>query len=336
MKNLAQLKEFLSTPRKIFITTHRKPDGDALGSSLGLYHYLKLKGHHPTVVVPTDYPSFLNWLPGNDSVIIFEDDKIKATNILNDSELVFCLDFNSYQRIDDMGHVLKESNIPKVMIDHHLMPDHFAEFELWDSSASATAELVYKFIHLLGDAYLITSEISSCLYTGILTDTGSFKFPSVSFYTHLVVSKLMETAFDHGAIHEHIYDSMTVNRSMFYGYCMSQKFEFLKEYKTAIIHIGESEIQKYNIQTGDTEGLVNLPMSIQEVRMSVLIIKRPDMVKLSIRTKGSIPANEICSKYFEGGGHLNASGGKSAESLIETVKKVKSILPEYKAILNNY
>jgi len=334
MLNLAELKALLDQPQKIIITTHHKPDGDALGSSLGLYHYLKQKQHQVQVITPTDYPSFLHWMPGNADVMIYTAHKEKSAALVQQADLVFCLDFNSLSRINELGEVVKDSSAKKIMIDHHLDPENFDDFRHWNTTACSAAQLVYEFIaELLGDKRSITPEVATCLYTGIMTDSGSFRFPTTTANVHRITADLIDLGADNAAIHQAVYDHASENRLRFLGYCLSNKLEIFQEYNTAMISVNAEELKRFNITTGDTEGIVNYALSIDGVRLAAMIIERTDKVKLSLRSTGTFPANEICKNYFHGGGHRNAAGGQSESTLEQVVHQFKSLLPEYKNLL---
>jgi bifunctional oligoribonuclease and PAP phosphatase NrnA len=333
MQDIQKIKELLSQPKRILITTHHKPDGDALGSSLGLYHFLLKQGHDVVVVSPSDYPVFLHWMPGNIAVINFMEEKEKALKLLANSEVIFCLDLNSLARLHELGDHVKNSPAIKIMIDHHLEPEGFDDHRIWNPDAAATCELVYDFIDLSGGSHLIDKVIATCLYTGILTDTGSFKYSATTAKIHRIAANLLEKGVDNSKIHDFIFDTSSENRLRFTGYCITNKMMVNQELKTAYISVAAAELEKYGIKTGDTEGLVNYPLSIGGIVFVALIIERGDVVKLSFRSKGEFPANEVAKKYFEGGGHLNAAGGRSELSLEETVQKFISVLPEYKELL---
>ena len=333
MNNTEGLKELLAAPKKIFITTHRKADGDALGSSLALYHYFLKKGHDPVVVSPTDYGMYLHWMPGNDSVIIWENDRDKAKKILNAADIVFCLDFNALPRIEEMAEPIRKTIVPKVMIDHHLEPEGFDNYRLWNPDACATAELIYEFICLMGDVDLIDKDIATCIYTGIVTDSGSFRYANVTPHVHRITAHLIECGVDHSLVHRNVFDTFSENRLRFIGHCLKEKLVVLPDYRSAYITVSKQELKEYEISTGDTEGLVNFPLSIETVNFAVLIVEREGIVKLSLRSKGSFPANEFAKKYFEGGGHLNAAGGKSDVNLEKSVARFIAGLEEYKTLL---
>ena len=334
MESYTRLQPILSSPKRIVITTHHKPDGDAMGSSLALYHYLLLKGHSVHVITPSDYPYFLHWLPGNAEVVVYPENMRKAKALVEESELIFCLDFNNLGRINELGAAIAGSSSPKVLIDHHLDPQNFDQFRLWNAEASATAELVYRFIAGMGDSGRINKAIATCLYTGIMTDSGSFRFPSTTAAIHRIIADLIDAGAENSRIHELVYDTWTESRLRFLGYCLSEKLEVLPEYRTALISLGRGELQRFQVSTGDTEGIVNYALSIYNIKFAALIVDRTELVKLSLRSKGEFPANEVAKKYFEGGGHHNAAGGQSKEPLEAVVKKFKSILEEYKELLN--
>lgn len=334
MQELTALKELLAHPRHIVITTHHKPDGDAMGSSLGLYNYLIQKGHHVRVISPSDYPVFLHWLPNNPEVVIYTEKPEQSEKYVHEADIIFCLDFNTLSRINELGEVVREAKAKKVMIDHHLEPEGFDDFRHWSINACATAQLVYDLIaNVFREPHLINKDVATCLYTGIMTDSGSFRFPTTTPQVHYIVAELISKGAENWKIHQLVYDNFSEDRLRFLGYCLLNKLEVLPEFNTAIIVVTAAELQQYKISTGDTEGLVNYALTINGIRLAALIIERPDRVKLSLRSIGDFPANEICKKYFNGGGHRNAAGGSSAEPLDRTVARFKSILPEYKSLL---
>jgi phosphoesterase RecJ-like protein len=334
MLDTAALSQLLNQPRKIVITTHHKPDGDAMGSSLGLYNYLIQQGHHVQVIAPTDYPEFLAWMPGNEEVIIYTEQIEKSAELIDKAELIFCLDFNNLTRINEMGELVRQSSAVKVMIDHHLEPEDFDDYRYWNINACAAAQLVYSFIvEELQRPDLINADVATCLYTGIMTDSASFRLPNTTAAVHRIVANLIDAGAVNWRIHELIYSNSSENRLRFLGHCLSNKMEILREYNTAIISVTRDELKKYDTNTGDTEGIVNYALSIAGIRLAAFVIERTDLVKLSLRSKGEFPANEICKKYFKGGGHRNAAGGQSDLSLEQTIEKLKQILPEYKTLL---
>ena len=334
MLDTASLIKLLAQPQKIVITTHHKPDGDAMGSSLGLYNYLIQQGHHAKVISPTDYPDFLSWLPGNDEVIIFTEQVKEATELIAAADLIFCLDFNALNRINEMGELVGESNALKIMIDHHLEPQDFDDYRYWDINACATAQLIYTFIvEEFNNKKFINKDVATCLYTGIMTDSASFSLPKTTSAVHRIIADLIDAGAINWQIHEQIYKNSSENRLRFLGICLSERLAVLHEFKTAIIAVTKEDLEKYDVITGDTEGIVNYALSIAGIKLAAFIVERGDKVKLSLRSKGEFPANEICKKYFNGGGHRNAAGGMSTDNLEQVVAQFKLILPEYKKLL---
>lgn len=326
--------ELLAEPRNIVITTHHKPDGDALGSSLGIYHWLKAKGHRVEVVLSSDFPSFLDWLPGREEVIIYPEAPTKAKDLFQQADIIFCLDYSALSRTNILEPIIRDTKAQKWMIDHHLEPESFSDLSLWDSKAAATAQLVYTFIsQLCQDRSSITPEIATNLYTGIMTDTGSFRFRSTSSEVHRIIADLIDAGADNCSIHEQVFNSSTESRLKFLGYSLLNRLEVIPEYNTAFFSLTKEDLIKFNVTTGDTEGLVNYALSIKGIRLAALFVDRTELIKLSLRSTGDIPCNKICREHFNGGGHLNASGGSSHESLDNTVARFKSILPQYREIL---
>ncbi|KAB2916806.1 MAG: bifunctional oligoribonuclease/PAP phosphatase NrnA [Bacteroidetes bacterium] len=335
MNAASRVKEILEKTRspRIVITTHHKPDADALGSSLALYNFFKKLGYFTTVISPTDYPSFLNWMPGEEKVFVYEFHPEKCRDFALNADIIFCLDFNSLKRINEFGNDVRESKAVKVLIDHHLEKEGFEDIDLWDTTASSTAELIYRFIVDFGGKEHVDKDIAGCLYAGIMTDTGSFRFDSVKPNTHRIAAELLETGVEHWKIHNHIFDSFTASRWQFVGYILSNKMEVLEGLNTVIITVTAEELKQYNIKTGDTEGLVNFGLSIKGIELAVLIVDRTVLVKMSFRGKGRFPANKFAREFFEGGGHFSAAGGQSSLSLEETVAKFKNAIVSYKEYL---
>ncbi|CAN5583700.1 bifunctional oligoribonuclease/PAP phosphatase NrnA [soil metagenome] len=317
----------LSTPCRVVITTHQKPDGDAMGSSLGLMHFLQKLGHTVTVISPTNWASFLNWMPGTKSLIDFELKRQQAEGIIRESDWIFCLDFNNLPRTKNMEGSLLEAKAIKILIDHHQEPQvEVFQYGISIPSKSSTCEMVYDFIVESGHKELIDVTIAECLYTGVMTDTGSFRFPVTSSAVHTMVAELKKTGLEHQKVHDHIYDSYLENRLRFTGHVLLNRMNVLYEYNTVLIAIPKNDIARYNIQTGDTEGLVNYPLSILGIKMVAIVIDRDEERKWSFRSKGNVDVNTFARKFFQGGGHFHASGGKSNDSLDETVKHFYEVI----------
>lgn len=328
MEALASFKKEISSPKKIFITTHVKPDADALGSSLGLANYLIKKGHEVSVVTPSDYPSFLNWMKGNDDVLDFSkpDQQEIATKKLEEADIIFCLDFSVLNRVNELGEMIRESKAYVVNIDHHQDPEDFADFEYSSTKAAATCELVYELIDELGDKELIDKDIAECLYAGIMTDTGGFRHPNTTKNVHLVVAELIDLGANSSQIANWIYDSNSVNRLKFIGFAISRRLIVREDLHTAYFAISKKDLKKYQSQTGDTEGLVNYALSLDGIKLAALFSEREDGIKISFRSSSEVAVNKFAAKYFNGGGHKNASGGKSTLGLKETVEHFEALV----------
>ena len=329
MNSIKELQEWLEKPRRIAITTHQKPDGDAMGSSMGLYHYLVHKGHKVQVVLPTDFAQNLAWIPGASSAIVGPEDPDAANWAFLGADIIFCLDFNALKRINEFEEIVKESEAYKVMIDHHLEPEGFEDVQVWDPQASSAAEMVYRLLDEFGDTEEISTDAATALYTGIMTDTGSFRYPNTSSQVHQIVARLVEKGIDIANIHNQIFSNSSENRLRFFGYCFSECLHVLPEFHTAYIIVEKEAFKRFNIKSGETEGLVNYALEIKGINMGVLITENDEVVKLSFRSRGEFAVNEF-AKNFEGGGHFNAAGGKSKVSLKETEEKFLSLLKTQK------
>ena len=337
MLSLQQIFPLLSQPRNVVITSHQKPDGDAMGSSLGLYHFLKQFGHNVTVISPTNWASFLSWMPGTNNMLDYERQTEEANNLISMADWIFCLDFNTLSRTKRMEEKLGNATAERILIDHHQEPqlDKFAYGES-DTTKSSTCEMVYDFIVNSGHADKINEDIAECLYAGVMTDTGSFRFPATTANVHRMVAALKDKGLVHGKVHEALFDNFLENRFRFVGNVLLNRMEVFYEYNTALIAIPQSDLIKYNIKTGDTEGLVNYPLSIKGIKLAAIIIDRGEERKSSFRSKGGFDANTFARKYFNGGGHFNAAGGQNKEPLDEVVAKFISAMKESREQLSNY
>jgi bifunctional oligoribonuclease and PAP phosphatase NrnA len=328
MENLATLKRILSIPQDVAIISHRNPDGDAIGSSLGLSLFLQRNGHNVKVVVPSEYPDFLAWMPQADDIHIYDNEPEAATWAIEKATLIFCLDFNSLERVDKVGELVAASRAPVVMIDHHLFPESFAEYVLSDTTASSTCELIYDFIYLLGQGQLLDPQIGDCLFTGILTDTGSFKY-SNSPKLFRTVANLLERGVDDLRIQDLVFNTMEEKQLRILGHCLYNRMEILPEFSTGIITLTKDDYAALDIKRGDTEGVVNFLLKMRGVKLAAFIHEQPTIVKLSLRSKGDIDVQEMARQHFRGGGHKNAAGGASFHNLAVTVRRFKEILPQY-------
>ena len=316
---LEQLKQWLDKPAAVVIIPHKNPDGDAMGSCLAWQGILNQLGHSTTVIAPNEYPSFLHWLPGHDSVLIYENNQEFADKLIAAAYMVFTLDFNTLKRIDQMGVRVSESSAKKIMIDHHQEPDDYADIMFSNPAIGSTCEFVFQIIEGLGLVQNINKDIASSLYTGIVTDTGSFRFPSVTAATHRAVATLIDAGANHSQIHEKMKDNGRPDRLKLLGIALNNMI-FIIKYRTAYITLSQDELDACNYQKGDTEGFVNYGLSVAGIEMAVLMTesKKENMIKISFRSKGDLAVNLFAKTYFEGGGHINAAGGKSNKSLQET------------------
>ncbi len=324
--------EFLKTPRRIVVTAHQNPDGDAFGSILSLYEVLKQLGHQVHAISPTDHADFLNWMPNVKDVINFEDklERGRAERLIKEAELIFCLDFSALDRLKDMHTMVKESEARKVMIDHHQQPEDFADFVYWNVKAAATCELIYCLIEDLDWLSYVNQNVATCIYTGILTDTGSFKFDSTSKQVHRIAGELIDKGINPNKISRKLFDQNSFDRLKFMGYALGEKLIYLPEYRVAYFVFNSEEQEKFNLKKGDTEGLVNYGLSIAGVVMSAIFIEKENLIKMSFRSVDDFSVADFARKNFEGGGHKNAAGGRSNESLEQTVKRFLGLLPDVK------
>ena len=325
--DLITTNELLTIPKRIVIIPHRSPDGDAMGSTLGLYHFLMKLNHHVVVIAPNDFPDFLRWMPASEKVLIFENDKNSVTKILHNAELIFTLDFNALHRTGEMENVLNKLQVPFILIDHHQFPDKYAVVTYSDTSISSTCEMVYNFICFLNKKNLIDKTIATCLYTGIVTDTGSFKYQTTTSTTHRVAADLIDYGIDNGTIHNQLFDNNSYQRLQLLGRAL-QNMKVMPEYKTAYITLTQKELDDFNYTKGDTEGTVNYGLTIKGIEFAAIFIenKAENIIKISFRSQGKFDVNQFSRNYFQGGGHVNAAGGKSDLSMIETVLKFEKLV----------
>ncbi|WP_333908733.1 DHH family phosphoesterase [Marinigracilibium pacificum] len=316
------------------ITTHHKPDADALGSSLGLAGYLKKRGHEVQVITPSDYPGFLHWMKGNDEVLIYDEKDSgimgKITEKVSDADLIFCLDFSCLSRINGLGELVEKADAEKVLIDHHQNPQHFADYEFWDTGAAATAELVYDLLVDMDEVDLIDVDIAEALYAGIMTDTGSFRHSNTTKHVHEVVGELIGYGADINRVSRLVYDNNSPERMKFLGWALYENLTIVPDLETAYFAISAEDLTRFNSKTGDTEGIVNYALGIEGVKIAAMFTEREEGVKISFRSVTEIAVNEIASEHFDGGGHKNAAGGKSDLPLEETVDKFLNLLRENK------
>ena len=333
MESLQALKQLVSLPKDVVITTHRNPDGDAIGSSLALYHYLRKNGHTVHILVPSEYPAFLAWMDGVDDIVVYDIDPDRCKELLDRCNLFFALDFNGLDRIDKLGQLVDLTGKDSVMIDHHLYPDDFVDHLFSDTSYSSTCELLYDVLKGIGAHRDIDPLIAECLFVGILTDTGGFKY-ATSARLFRTAADLVDLGVDDYQLQDRIFNSLTEKNLRLLGHCLANRMEILPEFRTGIITLTKEDYDYFDIKRGDTEGIVNYLLKMPGIVMAAFIHEQPKITKLSLRSKREFSVQEIAQKYFRGGGHKNASGGASYSGLGNTVRKFKSILPEFKEKLD--
>lgn len=336
-KELEKLGQLLNNKEKVVIVSHLSPDGDALGSSLGLSHYLQDQGLDVNVIVPNSFPTFLNWLPGADKITIFDSDREKAEKLLASADLLFCLDFNVLSRVGQMGEYLRKMKAKKIMIDHHPFPDQFCDVILSHPEISSTSELIFRVICYLGDFVDLSTDAATCIYAGMMTDTGAFTYNSNNPEIYNIISKLIAIGIDKDEIYRNIFNNYTVDRFRMQGYVLSEKLIIYEKYKTARISLTADEQSRFHSQKGDTEGFANMPLSISDIVFSIFLrqdLDNTNLIKISLRSQGSFPCNEFSTKCFGGGGHLNAAGGEFYGTLEEAIAIFEKNLPEYGNLLN--
>lgn len=326
------IKQLLGTPKNIVLVAHKNPDGDAIGSALAMQHYLSQKGHNATTVLPNDVPEFLHWLPGVETVYKYDKQNKQSKRALDGADIVFVLDFNAFHRVgDDMQKALEKYQGIFIMIDHHQQPDPISEFIYSDTSICSTCQMVYHFIEMMDDIDCINKEVATCLYTGIMTDTGSFRFPSTTSKTHKIIGDLIDKGADNAKIHDSVFNTNSYSRLQLMGTALSNLM-VLPEFHTAYITLSQEELDKNNYKKGDTEGLVNYGLSIKGIYFAAIFIEDVEqgIIKISFRSKGKFSVNQFSRNHFNGGGHDNAAGGRSLVSLEETKDEFLKILTNYK------
>jgi phosphoesterase RecJ-like protein len=329
MQPITELIPLLQKPRTIVIVMHQKPDADAMGSSLGLSHILIALGHQVSVISPTNWAEWLGWMPGAEKVIDYELNTVRSNELLNQADWIFCLDFNVLHRTRKMAEPIRKAHGIRILIDHHQQPESEAfAYGISDTSKSSASEMVFDFIESASLGARINQAVAECLYAGVMTDTGSFRFSSASASVHRMVAVLKDTGLDHSKVHENLFDNFLENRLRFIGHALLNRMEVMYEYNTALISIPWKDLVKFQIRTGDTEGLVNYPLTIQGIKFAALIIDRDEEIKCSFRSKGGFDVNMFARNYFEGGGHRNAAGGRSSETLEETTQRFRASVKE--------
>lgn len=329
-------RSFISKYKKVVIVSHVNPDGDAIGSSLAFYFFLQKFGIDVKIIIPNDFPSFLAWMPGIENILVFDKNSEKGVEYLNAADLICYIDFNHPPRTglvhNDLCHC---SKTPKMLIDHHRDTD-YSQFEAYLSEleTSSTAELVAELIQSQGFDKYLDDKIATCLLVGIMTDTGSFAHSIYHPETFEICGKLISPTVDYQLIHSKIYNTFSENRLRLLGYSISERMVTLDEYHTAYIYLTKADLERFNYQVGDTEGVVNFPLMIDNIKMTVLITERQGVIRFSFRSKGDFSVHEVARAHFNGGGHTNAAGGTLECSIEQAIEKLLAVLPQYKALLN--
>jgi len=328
-----KVEKELNRADKIVIVVHVGPDGDAMGSSLAMWHYLMTIEKEPVVIVPTAFPNFLSWMPGSENVLVYEQKKSICDEIIANAELIFTLDFNVPNRLAKMETAIMNAAAPKILVDHHLHPGDYAKVTISYPEISSTSELIFRLICRLGDFSKINLACAECIYTGMMTDTGAFTYNSNKPEIYIIINELIKIGVDKDAIYRLVFNNYSADRMRLMGYALYNKMKVYPEYKAALITLSLNELKEFNYQNGDAEGLVNLPLSIDGVLFSAFMREDSDKIKISLRSQGTFPANKVSADLFNGGGHLNAAGGESYTTLDEAIQKFEKALPDYKDFL---
>ena len=326
-------KKYINHVDRIVIVSHISPDGDAIGSSLALYHFLLEMDKSVNVIVPNEFPDFLKWLKGAHDIISYENSPEIAAETIEAAELIFCLDFNTPKRIGNLGPLVEQAKAAKVMVDHHPEPNDFCNVTISHPEISSTSEMVFRLICRMGFFEDINRECAESIYTGMMTDTGAFTYNSNSDQVYYIISELLKKGIDKDAIYSKVYNTYTADRVRLMGYITYEKMKVFKEYNTVLLTLSQEEQQRFNVKKGDTEGFVNIPLSIDGIVFSVFIKEDKDLIKISFRSRGNFPCNLFASTHFGGGGHKNASGGEFYGSLEDAISLFESVLPQYKDLL---
>ena len=330
LKGMQEIKQILNDSKSIVITTHKSPDGDAIGSSLALYQFLKKLNKEVSVIVPDAYPDFLNWMTDSSAIVHYDSQQDEAEKIIEKADLIFSLDYNSLGRIGHLSEPIGASVATKIVIDHHQDPQEFADHYIVDTDSCSTAQLVYEFIDNLGYIDQLDKSMGECIYCGIMTDTGSFRYPSTTSKTHQIIAHAIDLGVDGSKIHQEVYDTYSEQRLRLLGYALTEKMKVFPEHKGAYISLSQEELKRFSFKKGDTEGLVNYPLSIDGIKFTVLLTEKEDNVSMSFRSKDDFHVNKIANEHFNGGGHIYAAGGMLETSLEEAIKRVEEVIKQNK------
>ncbi|MDR0823791.1 MAG: bifunctional oligoribonuclease/PAP phosphatase NrnA [Prevotella sp.] len=332
-QKITAVEELLDQHDKIVIVTHVSPDGDAIGSSLGLYHYLNEQGNDVTVIVPNSFPNFLKWMPGAKDILDYERHPEYAQKLIADAELIFCLDFNIPKRTHHLAPFIEAAKGKKVLIDHHPEPSEFCDVMISHPEISSTSELVFRLICRMGDLEVMSLDSATAIYTGMMTDTGAFTYNSNNVEIYYIISELLKKGINKDRIYSNVYHNYTEDRFRMLGYTLSEKMKIYPGYNAALIWLTNEEQSRYKVQKGDTEGFANLPLNIKGIIFSVFIREDNDFIKISFRSQGDFPSNKFAERCYNGGGHLNAAGGEFYGTVEEAIAIFEKALPEFGDLL---
>jgi phosphoesterase RecJ-like protein len=327
--SISYLIKLLEEKSDVLITTHYNPDGDAIGSSMALYHFLTSQGIKSKVLIPNELPSFLQWMPGIADAVIYVENPENADDLLASADLIFCMDYNGLGRVKLFTDQLRAAKATRIIIDHHIQPENEFDLIFSEIGVSSTSELLYQIIQQTGHIDSLTKEMAECLFVGIMTDTGSFSFACNRPETFEIAANLIKTGMDVEKVHRLVYDTYSESRMRLLGHCLGSNMKVLLEHATAYIWLTKEDLEKYNYQQGDTEGVVNYALSIENVAVAALFTERDDRVRVSLRSKGEFSVNEFARAHFNGGGHRNAAGGDIFKNMPETLAWFESLLPAY-------
>lgn len=328
-EKIEEFNTLLANAKKVVITAHKSPDGDSIGSSLALYHYITKEHYNVAICHPDMAPNFLHWMLGSDQVIAHQEREAEVVRLMDEADLIFCLDYNSSSRIGRMDDLLAKSDAKKIMIDHHRDPAaDFVDLMFSDPQTCSTAQLIFELMEARNDLDKIDRETSEAIYTGIITDTGSFRFSSVTPKTHEIAAHLIGKGLDHAPIHENLFTT-TENRMKLTSFALLEKLVVVPEMQAAYISLTQAEQKRFDAQKGDTEGLVNQALSLEGVKMAVFFKESDGIIKISFRSIAAIPVNDLARNNFHGGGHRNASGGKYVGKMADAIEKFVTILPNF-------
>lgn len=334
-QKITEVEELLDKYDKIVIVTHVSPDGDAIGSSLGLYHYLNDAGNNVNIIIPNSFPDFLRWIPGAKDILDYEKYPEFAQKLIAEAELIFCLDFNIPKRAHHLGPFIEAAKAKKILVDHHPDPSDFCDVTISYPQISSTSELIFRLICRMGDFEAMSYESATALYTGMMTDTGAFTYNSNNIEIYYIIGELMKKGINKDQIYSNVYHNYTEDRYRLLGYTLAEKMKIYPEYKSALIWLTNEEQRKYNVRKGDTEGFANLPLNIKGIIFSVFIREDNDFIKISFRSQEEFPSNKFASQCYNGGGHLNAAGGEFYGTMEEAIAVFEKGLPEFAHLLKN-